>query len=101
MSHLVIDPKNSEIIKQLKKGVIEAMTYSNPLEDNRLYGFYFGIPYDSISSYLDPKNLSIQDSLGNPKLVPYDPMNTKLSDRLKSMVKSLSGNSLPWLIGAL
>ena len=101
VSHLVIDPKNSEVIKQLKKGVKEAMTYSNPLEENRLYGFYFGIPFDSISSYLHPNNLSIKDSLGNPILVPYDPMNTKLSDRLKSMIKSLSGNSLPWLIGAL
>ena len=101
VSHLVVDPKNSEVIKQLKKGAKEAMTYSNPLEDNRLYGFYFGIPYDSISTHLNPNNLSIQDSLGNAILVPYDPMNTKLSDRLKSMVKSLSGNSLAWLIGAL
>ena len=101
VSHLVMDSKNSEIIKQLKKGLKEAMIYSNPLDDNRLYGFYFGIPYDSISSFLDPKNLSIQDSLDNPTLVPYDPKNTKLSDRLKSMVKSLSGNSLPWLIGVL
>lgn len=101
VSHLEIDPKNSEVIKQLKKGVKEAMTYTNPLEDNRLYGFYFGIPYDSISSHLHPNNLPTQDSLGNPILVPYDPMNTKLSDRLKSMVKSLSGNSLSWLISPL
>ena len=100
VSHLEIDPKNSNVIKQLKKGGKEAMTYSNPIEDNRLYGFYFGIPYDSISSYLHPYNLSTNDGLGNPILVPYDPMNTKLSDRLKSMVKSLSGNSLPWIISA-
>ena len=100
VSHLVIDPKNSNVIKQLKKGVKEAMTYSNPIEDNRLYGFYFGIPYDSTSSYLHPYNLSTKDGLSNPILVPYDPMNTKFSDRLKSMVKSLSGNSLPWLISA-
>ena len=101
VSHLEVDPKNSEVIKQLKKGVKEAMTYSNPLKDNRLYGFYFGIPYDSISTHLHPNNLSIQDSLSSPTLVPYDPMNTKLSDRLKSMVKNLGGNSLSWLIGIL
>ena len=34
------------------------------------------------------------DSLGNPILVPYDPMKTDLSDRLKSLTKSLTGNSL-------
>ena len=75
------------------------MAYSNPLEDNHLYGFYFGMPYDSV--YNNAKALYKSDSLGNPILVPYDPMKTDLSDRLKSMTKSLTGNSLIWLIGGL
>ena len=99
VSHLEIDPKNSLIIRQLKQGVKEAMTYSNPLEDNHLYGFYFGMPYDSV--YKNSTALYKTDSLGNPILVPYDPMNTNFSDRLKSMSKSLTGNSLIWLIGGL
>jgi len=99
VSHLEIDPKNSLIIRQLKQGVKEAMMYSNPLEDNHLYGFYFGMPYDSV--YKNSTALYKTDSLGNPILVPYDPMNTNFSDRLKSMSKSLTGNSLIWLIGGL
>ena len=99
VSHLDIDPKNTLVIRQLKEGVKEAMAYSNPLEDNNLYGFYFGMPYDSV--YNKSTALYKSDSLGNPILVPYDPMNTNLSDRLKSMTKSLTGNSLIWLIGGL
>ena len=99
VSHLEIDPKNSLIIRQLKQGVKEAMIYSNPLEDNHLYGFYFGMPYDSV--YKNSTALYKTDSLGNPILVPYDPMNTNFSDRLKSISKSLTGNSLIWLIGGL
>ena len=99
VSHLDIDPKNTLVIRQLKEGVKEAMAYSNPLEDNNLYGFYFGIPYDSV--YNKSMALYKHDSLGNPILVPYDPMKTNLSDRLKSMTKSLTGNSLIWLIGGL
>ena len=99
VSHLDIDPKNTLVIRQLKEGVKEAMAYSNPLEDNNLYGFYFGMPYDSV--YNKSMALYKSDSLGNPILVPYDPMKTKLSDRLKSMTKSLTGNSLIWLIGGL
>ena len=99
VSHLEIDPKNSLVIRQLKQGVKEAMAYSNPIEDNHLYGFYFGMPYDSV--YKKSTALYKTDSLGNPILVPYDPMNTKFSDRLKSMSKSLAGNSLIWLIGGL
>jgi len=99
VSHLEIDPKNSIVIRQLKQGVKEAMVFSNPIEDNHLYGFYFGMPYDSV--YKKSTALYKTDSLGNPILVPYDPMNTKLSDRLKSMSKSLAGNSLIWLIGGL
>ena len=99
VSHLDIDPKNTLVIRQLKQGVKEAMAYSNPLEDNHLYGFYFGMPYDSV--YNKSNALYKSDSLGNPILVPYDPMKTDLSDRLKSMTKSLTGNSLVWLIGGL
>ena len=99
VSHLDIDPKNSFVIRQLKQGVKEAMTYSNPLEDNHLYGFYFGMPYDSV--FNKSTALYKSDSLGNPILVPYDPMKTDLPDRLKSMTKSLTGNSLSWLIGTL
>ena len=99
VSHLDIDPKNSFLIRQLKQGVKEAMVFSNPLEDNHLYGFYFGMPYDSV--YKKSTTLYQMDSLGNPILVPYDPMNTSFSDRIKSIRKSLTGNSLSWLIGAL
>ena len=99
VSHLEIDPKNSFLIRQLKQGVKEAMVFSNPLEDNHLYGFYFGMPYDSV--YKKSTTLYQMDSLGNPILVPYDPMNTSFSDRIKSIRKSLTGNSLSWLIGAL
>ena len=99
VSHLDIDPKNTLVIRQLKQGVKEAMVYSNPLEDNHLYGFYFGMPYDSV--YKKSRSLYKSDSLGNPILVPYDPMKTDLSDRLKSLTKSLTGNSLIWLIGGL
>ena len=99
VSHLEIDPKNTLIIRQLKQGVKEAMAYSNPLEDNHLYGFYFGMPYDSV--YKKSTTLYKTDSIGNPILVPYDPINTNFSDRLKSMSKSLGGNSLIRLIGVL
>ena len=99
VSHLEIDPKNSFLIRQLKQGVKEAMVFSNPLEDNHLSGFYFGMPYDSV--YKKSTTLYQMDSLGNPILVPYDPMNTSFSDRIKSIRKSLTGNSLSWLIGAL
>ena len=99
VSHLDIDPKNTLVIRQLKQGVKEAMVYSNPLEDNHLHGFYFGMPYDSV--YKKSTSLYKSDSLGNPILVPYDPMKTDLSDRLKSLTKSLTGNSLIWLIGGL
>ena len=99
VSHLDIDPKNSFLIRQLKQGVKEAMVFSNPLEDNHLYGFYFGMSYDSV--YKKPITLYQMDSLGNPILVPYDPMNTSFSDRIKSIRKSLTGNSLSWLIGTL
>ena len=99
VSHLEIDPKNSLVIRQLKQGVKEAAAFSNPLEDNHLYGFYFGMPYDSV--YKNSTALYKTDSLGNPILVPYNPMNTNISDRLKSMSISLTGNSLIWLIGGL
>ena len=99
VSHLDIDPRNTIIIRQLKQGVKEAMAFSNPLEDNNLYGFYFGMPYDSVHN--KSPALYKTDSLGNPILVPYDPMKTDLSIRLKSIAKSLSGNSLVRLIGVL
>lgn len=99
VSHLDINPNNSLIIRELKQGVKEAMLFSNPIEDNQLYGFYFGMPYDSV--YTSSKVLYQKDSLGNPVLVPYDPMNTSFSERLKSVRKSLTGNTLSRLIGAL
>lgn len=99
VSHLEIDPKNSMVVRQLRQGVKEAMKFSNPLEDNSLYGFYFGMPYDSISNHRNTESLYRTDSLGNPILVPYDPLDTNFSDRLKSLAKSLGGNSLVWLIG--
>ena len=99
VSHLDIDPKNTLIIRQLKQGVKEAMAFSNPLEDNHLYGFYFGMPYDSV--HKKSNALYKTDSLDNHILVPYDPMKTDLSSRIKSMAKSLTGNSLAWLIGVL
>ena len=99
VSHLEIDKKNSLIIKQLKQGVKEAMKFSNPLEDNSLYGFYFGMPYDSLANNKMSQDIYKTDSLGNPILVPYDPMNTKFSDRIKSLAKSIRGSRLDWIIG--
>ena len=75
------------------------MKFSNPLEDNSLYGFYFGMPYDSLANNKMSQDIYKTDSLGNPILVPYDPMNTKFSDRIKSLAKSISGSSLEWIIG--
>jgi len=100
VSYLGIDPKNSVVIRQLKDGVKEAMKFSNPLEDNTLYGFYFGMPYDSVSNY-KKESLYQLDSLGNPILVPYDPKNMSFPERLKSLAKSLGGSSLVRLIGFL
>ncbi len=100
VSHLEIHPQNNFIIKELKRGVKEAMKFSNPLEDNQLYGFYFGIPYDSIDKYTN-QNLYVKDSLGNPILVPYNPLEESFTDRLKSLGKSIGGSSLTWLIGGL
>lgn len=99
VSHLEIDTKNSLVIRQLKQGVREAMNYSNPLEDNTVYGFYFGMPYDSVGVYSAKGALYKTDSLGNAILVPYDPLETNFSDRLKSLAKSIGGGSLAWLIG--
>ena len=101
VTHLDIDPKNTKVIRQLKKGIRDAMKYSNPLEDNTLYGFYFGMPYDSVEIYTDPNILYKTDSLGNPILVPYNPLDTKFSSRLKSLAKSLGENSLIRIIGLL
>jgi hypothetical protein len=100
VSHLDIHAQNTTIIRELRKGVKEAMKFSNPLEDNQLYGFYFGIPYDSIDIYTNT-NFYELDSLGNPILVPYNPLEKSFSERLKSLGKSLSGSSLTWLIGGL
>jgi len=101
VSHLKIHPENIRIIKQLKKGAKEAMKYSNPLEDNKLYGFYFGMPYDSIAIAQNSKTLYKKDSVVSPILVPYDPLEKSFSERLKSLGKSIGGNSLAWLIGGL
>ena len=99
VAFLKIDQKNSLIIRQLKRGVRQAMKYANPIGDNSVFGFYFGMPSDSLLSNKSNKILYRTDSLGNPILVPYDPMNTDFSERLKSLAKSLGGTSLAWLIG--
>ena len=99
VAFLKIDQKNSLIIRQLKRGVRQAMKYANPIGDNSVFGFYFGMPSDSLLSNKSNKILYRTDSLGNPILVPYDPMNTDFSDRLKSLAKSLGGTSLAWIIG--
>ena len=96
---LKIDQKNNLIVRQLKRGVREAMKYSNPIGDNSVFGFYFGMSSDSLLSNKNKKILYSIDSLGNAILVPYDPMNTDFSARLKSLAKSLGGTSLAWLIG--
>jgi hypothetical protein len=99
VAFLKIDPKNSLIIRQLKRGVRQAMKYDNPIGENSVFGFYFGMPSDSLLSNKSNKILYRTDSLGNPILVPYDPMDTDFSTRLKSLAKSLGGTSLAWLIG--
>ena len=99
VSYLDIDPKNSWVIRQLKNGVKDAMDFTNPLEDNSLYGFYFGMPYDSVDVAPSNSPLFERDSLGNPILVPYDPLETTFSDRLKSLAKSFGSNSLAWIVG--
>ena len=99
VAHLKINLKNNLVIRQLKQGVKEAMEYSNPLEEDYLYGFYFGMPNDSL--FYKSNVFYKTDSLGNPILVPYDPMDTNLSTRLKSLAKSITGNSLIRLIGVL
>lgn len=97
VAFLKIDPKNSLVVRQLKKGVKEAMKYSNPLEDNSVFGFYFGMPSDSLTHISTPQSLYKTDSLGNPILVPYDPLDTDFSDRIKSLAKSIGGSSLAWI----
>ena len=99
VAFLKIDQKNSLIIRQLKRGVRQAMKYANPIGDNSVFGFYFGMPSDSLLSNKSNKILYHTDSLGNPILVPYNPMDTDFSERLKSLAKSLGGTSLAWLIG--
>lgn len=98
VAFLEIDQKNSLIVRQLKRGVRDAMKYSDALGANSVFGFYFGMPSDSLLS--NKSNILYKtDSLGNPILVPYDPMETDFSDRLKSLAKSLGGTSLAWLMG--
>ena len=99
VSFLEIDPKNSLIVRQLKRGIKQAMEYSNPIGDNSVFGFYFGMPSDSLLSHRNNKVLYRTDSLGNPILVPYDPMDTDFNTRLKSLAKSLGGTSLAWILG--
>ena len=101
VSHLDIHPQNTSVVRQLKKGVKDAMKFSNPLEDNTLYGFYFGMPYDSIEAQTGSNGLYEVDSLGHPILVPYNPLEKSFTDRLKSLGKSIGGSSLSWLIGVL
>lgn len=96
VSHLDINPNNSNVIRQLKKGVREAMHLTNPLEDNQLYGFYFGMPYDSV--HKNSSNTYENDSLGNSILIPYDPLNTDFPVRIKSVMQSITGKSLTKLL---
>lgn len=99
VDYLKIDPKNSLIIRQLKRGVRDAMEFSNPIGENSVFGFYFGMSSDSLLSNKSNEALYRKDSLGNPILVPYDPMNTDFKNRMKSLAKSLGGASLAWIIG--
>jgi len=87
------------VIRQLKKGVKDAMKYTNPIGDNSVFGFYFGMSSDSLLNNKNTEALYRTDSLGNPVLVPYNPMDTEFKLRLQSLAKSLGGSSLAWLIG--
>lgn len=99
VDYLKIDPKNVVVIRQLKKGVKEAMKYCNPIGDNSVFGFYFGMSSDALLNNKNTEALYRTDSLGNPVLVPYNPMDTEFKIRLQSLAKSLGGSSLAWLIG--
>lgn len=98
VAFLKIHPLNKPVIRQLKAEVKEAMKYANVLEENSIHGFYFGMPYDSVG-VKKSRPIYEMDSLGNPILIPYDPLETSFADRMKSLVKSLGGSSLAWLVG--
>ncbi|MDG1849000.1 MAG: hypothetical protein P8I82_00710 [Flavobacteriales bacterium] len=91
VSHLVIGRRNEAMIWQLKQGVEDAMEFSNLSIDSTGDGYYFGFTYDSITNYNKSKKHYQTDSLGNPILVPYNPIKTPFPDRLKSLIKSLVG----------
>lgn len=96
---LKIDPRNSIIIRQLKRGVRDAMEYADPLGENAVFGFYFGMSSEALLRNKTKENLYRTDSLGQPILVPYDPMDTEFKNRVKSLAKSLGGSSLAWILG--
>ena len=99
VDYLKIDPQNVVVIRQLKKGVKDAMKYTNPIGDNSVFGFYFGMSSDSLLNNKHTEALYRTDSLGNPVLVPYNPIDTEFKLRLQSLAKSLGGSSLAWMIG--
>ena len=99
VSHLNIDPNNTIIIRQLKKGVKDAMKFSNPLKENLVYGFYFGMPYDSVKNYTFSDALQKNDSSRNPILLPYDLKNKYLRPSKKLRKKSrATANLADWNI---
>jgi len=91
VSGVTIARRNEAMIWQLKQAVEDAREFTNLAQDSTK-DYYFGFTYDSISNYSTSKKFYQTDSLGNPILVPYNPMKTPFSDRLKSLVKSFWGN---------
>ena len=91
VSQLIIGKQNGAMIWQLKQGVEDAMEFTNLPKDSTITGNYFGYTYDSIGNYNKAKKHYQTDSLGNPILVPYNPMEMAFPERLKSLVKSLGG----------
>lgn len=89
--HLEINRKNDAIIWQLQQGFIDAHKLSDVSQDSIKNIYYFGMPYDSIFDYWKAEKKYKLDSLGNPVLVPYNPINTPFSERLESLIKSLGG----------
>ena len=91
VSHLVIGQRNEAMIWKLKEGVRDARELTDFSQDSSANEFYFGFTYDSISNYNKSKKNYHTDSLGKPILVPYNPLKTPFSIRVKSLIKSFGG----------
>jgi len=91
VSGVTIGRRNEAMIWQLKQGVQDARAFTSLTQDSTKH-YYFGFTYDSITNYNTSKKFYQTDSLGNPILVPYNPIKTSFSDRIKSLVKSFGGN---------